>query len=87
MLWLVAALMLMVLYELAWVRYFKGGAQLDGMYAPLGPIPVPIATLPVAAFVLLGIWHQSPAAVLSAVILGVGHIGIHLGHLQELAGR
>lgn len=84
LLWLLAALLLMVLYEVAWVRYFKGGERLDGMYQPLGPIPVPIASLPVAAFLLLGIWYQSPIAVFSAVILGIGHIGIHLGHLREL---
>ncbi len=84
LLWLLAALLLMVLYEVAWVRYFRNGEKLDGMYQPLGPIPVPIASLPVAAFLLLGIWYQSPIAVISAVILGIGHIGIHLGHLREL---
>ena len=52
---------------------------------PLGPIPVPIATLPVAALALLGIWYQSPIAVIAAIILGIGHIGIHLGHLRELS--
>ena len=85
LLWLIAAFALMLLYELAWLRYFHGGERLDGMYRPLGPIPVPIASLPVAAFVLLGIWHQSPLAVIAAVILGIGHIGIHLGHLRELS--
>ncbi|MBS6418967.1 MAG: hypothetical protein KH372_09140 [Olsenella uli] len=71
----------MLLYELAWVRYFRGGEKLAGMYASLGPIPVPLASLPVAAFGLLGVWCQSPVAVISAVILGIGHVGIHLGHL------
>jgi len=84
LLWLVAALVLMVLYEAAWIRYFKGGKELINMYAPLGFIPLPLATLPVAAFILLGIWCQSPIAVLAAVILGIGHIGIHLGHAREL---
>ena len=84
LLWLLAALLLMVLFEVAWVRYFRDGEKLDGMYQPLGPIPVPIASLPVAAFLLLGIWYQSPIAVTSAMILGIGHIGIHLGHLREL---
>ena len=84
LLWLIAAFALLLLYELAWARYFSGGEKLDGMYQPLGPIPVPIATLPVAAFVLLGIWYQSPIAVIAAVILGIGHIGIHLEHLREL---
>ena len=84
LLWLIAAFALLLLYELAWARYFRGGAKLEGMYQPLGPIPVPIATLPVAAFALLGVWYQSPIAVIAAVILGIGHIGIHMGHLREL---
>lgn len=87
LLWLLIAFLLMLLYEAAWVRYFKGGEKLEDMYRPLGPIPVPIASLPVVAFALLGIWHQSPIAVIAAVILGIGHIGIHLGHLHELSAR
>lgn len=85
LLWLLAAFLLMLLYELAWACYFEGGEKLDGMYQPLGPIPVPIASLPVAALALLGIWYQSPITVIAAVILGIGHIGIHLGHLRELS--
>lgn len=87
LLWLLIAFLLMLLYEAAWIRYFKGGEKLEDMYRPLGPIPVPIASLPVVAFALLGIWHQSPIAVIAAVILGIGHIGIHLGHLRELSAR
>ena len=87
LLWLIIAFLLLVLYEIAWARYFRGGQKLDGMYQPLGPIPVPIATLPVAAFALLGVWYQSPIAVIAAVILGIGHIGIHLAHLRELSTR
>ena len=82
-----AAFLLMLLYEVAWVRYFKGGEKLDGLYQPLGPIPVPIASLPVAALVLLGVWYQSPITVIAAIILGIGHVGIHLGHLRELSTR
>ena len=87
LLWLIAAFALMILYEVAWVWYFRDGERLNGMYQPLGPIPVPIASLPVAAFILLGIWYQSPVAVIAAVVLGIGHIGIHLGHLRELPSR
>ena len=86
-LWLLATFALMLLYEVAWARYFRDGEKLDGMYQPLGPIPVPIASLPVAAFLLLGVWYQSPIAVAAAIILGIGHIGIHLGHLRELSQR
>ena len=83
-LWLCVAIICMALYEMAWLRYFRNGENLADMYAPLGPIPVPIASLPVVAFVLLGVWYQSPIAVISALVLGVGHIGIHVGHLHDL---
>lgn len=86
LLWLVAAFALMVLYEVAWVRYFRGGEELTDMYAPLGPIPIPLASLPVAALALLGVWYQSPITVLATFVLGIGHIGIHLGHRGELSG-
>ena len=85
LLWLIVAFLLMLLYEAAWTRYFKGEERLDGMYQPLGPIPVPIASLPVAALALLGIWYQSPITVIAALILGIGHVGIHLEHLRELS--
>ncbi len=86
-LWLLIAFVCMVLYEVAWIRYFKGVQSLIAMYLPLGPIPVPLASLPVVAFLLLGIWHQSPLAVAAAMVLGIGHIGIHLGHLRELSAE
>ena len=86
-LWLVAAAVLMTLYEVAWIRYFMRGELLEDMYAPLGPIPIPLASLPVAAFLLLGVWYLSPVLIAAAVVLGVGHIGIHLGHVKELRAR
>ena len=82
-LWLVAAFALLVLYECAWIRYFTGGCTLALMYAPLGPVRIPLASLPVAAFALLGVWYGSPVAVAAAVILGIGHVGIHLAHERE----
>ena len=81
--WAVAALILMLLYEVAWARYFKT-REVAAMYQPLGPIPVPLATLPVAALLLLGVWQLSPYTVAAAVILGIGHIGIHLAHRRQL---
>ena len=87
LLWLIAAFALMILYEIAWMRYFNGGGELADMYRPLGPIPIPLASLPVAAIFLLGVWYQSPLTLIAAIVLGIGHIGIHLGHVRELSGR
>ncbi len=46
-------------------------------------IGFPGATLPVAAFFLLGVYGRNIPMLLATVILGVGHIGIHLAHAKE----
>lgn len=83
-LWLVTAFGLMVLYELWWVRYFRGKRTMDDFYCDFLGIPVPGAVLPVAAFLLLGIYGKVIWMILAAIILGIGHIGIHLQHRRGL---
>ena len=83
-LWLIVSALLMVLYEVCWLRYFRTGCTWAGFYGSLGIIPVPLATLPVAAFLLLGVYGKVVWMIAAALILGVGHIGIHLGHAREM---
>jgi len=83
--WLIAAIALMLLYEGFWVRYFRGSHSLRDFYRPLYGIPVPGALLPVLAFLLLGIYGRSIPLIISAIILGIGHVGIHLHHAQKMA--
>lgn len=83
-LWLAASLLLMALYEVWWVRYFRSGKTQTDFYRSLLGVPVAGATLPVLAFLLLGIYGRVIWMVLSTVILGVGHIGIHLQHRHRL---
>ncbi len=80
----VAAVVPMLLYELWWVRYFRSERRLSDFYSSFLGIPVAGATLPVLAFLLLGIYGKLIWLLLSAVILGVGHIGIHLTHRKEV---
>ncbi len=47
-------------------------------------IPLAGATLPVISFLLLGIYGKVIWLIGAAVILGAGHIGIHLQHSREL---
>ena len=47
-------------------------------------IPVAGATLPVIACCLIAIYGRNPMLFVSTIILGVGHIGIHLNHRKEL---
>jgi len=42
------------------------------------------ATLPVLAFFLLGIYGKVIWMLAASVILGAGHIGIHLQHRKEI---
>lgn len=81
--WLIASFGLMVLYEIYWLRYFKSEKTMKEFYSSLLGIPVAGATLPVLAFFLLGIYRGDAFFLLSVVILGIGHIGIHLGHRKE----
>lgn len=82
--WLVAAFVLMALYELWWVRYFRSERKLEDFYSGLFGIPVAGATLPVIAFFMLGIYGQVPCMLIATVILGIGHIGIHVQHRKNL---
>lgn len=84
--WLAAAFLLMVMYELWWVRYFRSERELKDFYSGFLGIPLAGATLPVAAFFLLGIYGRVVWLLASAVILGIGHIGIHLQHSRACRG-
>jgi hypothetical protein len=82
--WLILAIILMVLYEGWWIRYFKRGKFLADFYSSYCGVPVAGATLPVVAFFLLGIYGKVIWLMISVVILGIGHIGIHLQHRKEI---
>lgn len=80
---LLFAFILMILYEIYWIRYFKSNKTMKDMYRSFLGIPVAGATLPVFAFFLLGIYGKNIFLVISTIILGIGHIGIHLNHQKE----
>jgi len=83
--WFIASAALMILYEVYWIRYFRSARTVRDFYRPLFGIPAPGATLPVIAFLLLGIYGKVIWLILSSVIFGIGHIGIHLQHIKSLA--
>lgn len=83
-LWLAASAFCMILYEIYWIRNFKSPKTLADFYSSLLGIPVAGAVLPVASFFLLGIYGKNPWMLLSVLILGIGHIGIHLEHRKKI---
>ena len=81
---LLVAFLSMVLYEIYWIRYFKSNKTMEDMYSSILGVPVAGATLPVLSFFLLGIYGKNIFIIISTIILGIGHIGIHLNHKKEL---
>ena len=81
---LLVSFLSMVLYEVYWIRYFKSNKTMKDMYSSILGIPVAGATLPVLTFLLLGIYGKNIFLIISIIILGIGHIGIHVNHCKEI---
>ena len=86
LIWLIIALALMILYEVFWVRYFKSEKTMKDFYSSILGIPVAGATLPVITVQVLAIYGRNPLLFAAGIILGIGHIGIHLQHRKEALG-
>ncbi len=80
---LLISFIVMLLYEVAWIRYFKKPGLLI-FYRRMLLIPCPLATLPILGFLLLGIYGKVIWMIIAVVILGIGHIGIHIMHIKKL---
>ena len=78
------ALTLMILYECYWMKYFKSSKTMKDYYSSFMGFPLAGATLPVMAVLLLGIYSENVIVICSAIILGIGHIGIHYMHKKEI---
>jgi len=82
--WLFVSALLMILYECFWIRYFSRGRTQRDFYRPFLGVPVPGAVLPVAAFLILGVYGRLIWLIAASVILGIGHVGIHWNHMRKL---
>lgn len=77
------AFALMILYECYWIKYFRSPGTMKDFYASFAGFPVAGASLPVIAALILGIYSGNLIMICLTVILGIGHIGIHMKHRQE----
>ena len=82
--YLILALILMIMYELYWIKYFRSSRTLADMYSDYCGFPLAGASLPVFAVFLLGVYARSVFLTAASLILGIGHIGIHLMHKKEI---
>lgn len=85
--WLVLAFALMLLYEVYWIGYFKSDKEMKNFYRSFFGIPVAGATLPVLAVLFISVYGKNPFLLLADIILGIGHIGIHLMHKKEVTSH
>lgn len=83
-LWLVVSFLAMILYEVYWIRYFISDRTMQDFYSSILGVPVAGATLPVIGFFLLAVYGKNIPLGIVVIVLGVGHIGIHMMHKKEL---
>lgn len=83
--WLAGSLILMVLYEICWVRFFQSEKRRSDFYSGICGFPVAGVVLPVYAFILLGVYGGNVFLIVSSIILGIGHIGIHASYNKSIS--
>ena len=81
--WFVGALVLLAAYEGCWIRYFTSRRTMQDFNRSLLGLPVPLAILPVGAFLLLGIYGRLVPLIVAAIVLGIGHIGVSLDNARS----
>lgn len=74
--WVVVAAVL--LGYLGWfaARYLRRGRHPHGLYEPAGPVPVPLAVLPVAALLVLAASARSVPLAAAALVLAPAHVAV-----------
>lgn len=82
--WLIASFLLMILYEMNWMRYFSNEHTIENLYRDFYGIPLPGASLPVLALLLLGIYGKVIWLIASAIFMGIGHLGLHRQHFHTI---
>lgn len=85
--WLILSFLLMILYEIYWIKYFKSEHTLKDFYSKFLIFPLAGTTLPVCAFLLLAIYGSNIFLLISTIILGIGHIGIHINHQKDIINK
>lgn len=81
---LVISIIAMLFYEGYWVKYFKSPKTIADFYTSFLGMPLAGATYPIIAFLCLSISLQNIFLVISTILLGIGHIGIHYQHFKEI---
>lgn len=82
--YLISAFLLMLMYEYCWIRYFYSERKLSDFYRRFLIFYIGLFILPIMSFLMLAIYGKNIYLLISAVILGIGHIGIHIQHIKNI---
>ncbi len=82
--YLFLAFIVMVIYELYWIHYFRSEKTMKDFYYDYAGVPLAGATLPVLAALLLSAYGKNLYMLAAAVCLGIGHVGIHYKHWKSV---
>ncbi len=84
----IAAGIMLLLYYLAWIRYYKAGAYYPEIYTEsfLG-IPVPMAAFSVMYYLFVSVWLCNLIALCAALIYGVCHIANAVAAKKDIECR
>lgn len=81
---LAVVIYMFAVYEGYWIQYFRSPKEMKDMYTSYFGVPLAGAVAPVIAAFIMGIYGNNYLLVVSSIILGIGHIGIHYGHYKEV---
>lgn len=64
----------LAVYYACWVRYLRTGREYRSLFAPLGPVPLPMAVAPIALFFLSAVLLSSIPMAVATLIFATGHL-------------
>ncbi len=76
----------LVAYVGLWVRYVVRGRDARLLYDRAGPVPLPMAVLPVLVFALSALWAGSVWLGIATGALAIGHLAVSRDVRRALAG-
>ena len=74
----------LLIYYMAWLRFFLKGRQYGLLYSPLKGLPLPMVVSPIAYFLAASVFLSSWFLGAFAIILAIGHIYISHEESQRL---
>ncbi len=76
--WLWLAVLFLILYYAAWLRYFIGGREIALLNRAFLFVPMPLAVFPVLYFLCAAVWLQNLPAVILMTIFGAAHLVVSI---------